>query len=195
MDKKLDASYWNSRYLDENIPWDAGSITLPLKNFFDKLENKNLKILVPGCGNAHEAAYLHHQGFTNVFVCDWAEAALDGFIRHCPSFPKENLICADFFQLHDSYDLIIEQTFFCALPPSMRKDYVVQMHRLLKNKGTLAGLLFNTDFPNNPPFGGNETEYRKLFSPFFVFKCIEECKDSIQPRLGNEIFIELIKFD
>jgi hypothetical protein len=34
--------------------------------------NKDIAILIPGCGNTYEAAYLLEQGFTNVTVIDIA---------------------------------------------------------------------------------------------------------------------------
>ena len=33
---------------------------------------KNISILIPGCGNSHEAEYLLSQGFTNITVIDIA---------------------------------------------------------------------------------------------------------------------------
>ncbi len=193
MIKKLDAIYWNQRYLDKNIPWDVGYITDPLKNYFDSLSEKNFKILIPGCGSGYEARYLHQQGFTQVYVCDWSQAALDKLKGQTEGFPTEHMICGDFFKIEDSFDLVVEQTFFCALLPSLRKNYVQKMHNLLNFNGKLVGLLFNTQFPNNPPYGGNEEEYRKLFEPFFVINSMSSCEDSIQPRLGSELFVEMTR--
>ncbi len=193
MGKELNSEYWNNRYKEENIPWDVGSITEPLKNYFDALGTSNPKILIPGCGNAHEAQYLHNRGFTNVYVCDWAEAALEKFRSRVHGFPRERLICGDFFEIKERFDLIIEQTFFCALDPSLRKRYVVKMNSLLNYRGKLVGLLFNTQFPKSPPYGGNIEEYKKLFAPFFSIERMEPCEDSIHPRLGSELFIELVK--
>ncbi len=38
----------------------------PLKSYIDKLKNKNLKILITGCGNAYEAEWLLQNDFNNV---------------------------------------------------------------------------------------------------------------------------------
>ena len=67
MDKKLSDSYWEARYQKGETGWDIGNISTPLMEYFNTLDNKNLRILIPGCGNAHEAAYLHSNGFKNVF--------------------------------------------------------------------------------------------------------------------------------
>ena len=96
----------------------------------------------------------------------------------------------DFFDLQDSnFDLILEQTFFCALDPSLRESYAIKMNNLLREKGKLAGLLF--DFPlteKGPPFGGDINEYKKLFFEHFRIKTLERAYNSIKPRNGNELF-------
>jgi hypothetical protein len=77
------------------------------------------------------------------------------------------IIQGDFFEHKGSYDLILEQTFFCALPPQMRQKYVWKMHQLLADEGILAGLLFNKTFESGPPFGGSKEEYEKLIDKLF----------------------------
>lgn len=190
---KLNQEYWENRYMEQQTGWDAGSITTPIKAYIDQLEDKSIKILVPGAGNAHEAIYLHEQGFNNVYVCDWATQPLNQLKNRCPNFPEDHLILEDFFKLeiHD-FDLIIEQTFFCALLPNMRADYVAKMHQLLKQDAKLIGLLFQ--FPlteNGPPFGGNQEEYQVHFSKQFDKISIEDCYNSIKPRKGTELFIQI----
>ena len=56
---------WEKRYRESETGWDLGSISTPLKEYFDQLEDKEIKVLIPGCGNAHEASYLHELGFKN----------------------------------------------------------------------------------------------------------------------------------
>jgi methyl halide transferase len=68
--QNLDAQYWSNRYVEGRSQWDVGSITPPLKEYVDQLTNKNVSILIPGCGTNHEAAYLLAQGFTNITVID-----------------------------------------------------------------------------------------------------------------------------
>jgi len=97
----LSAEYWNERYLNNDFSWDAGAITTPLKTYFDQLTNKDLKILIPGAGNAYEAEYLIESGFTNVYVCDIALEALKNLKKRCPAFKSENLLLLDFFQLNN----------------------------------------------------------------------------------------------
>ena len=90
----------------------------------------------------------------------------------------------------DQFDLILEQTFFCALDPSKRKDYVKKTSQLLQDSGKLAGVLFGIKFPfQGPPFGGSLEEYLTYFSSYFKLIKLEPCINSIDARFGNELFI------
>lgn len=190
---KLNKQYWNQRYLQQNTPWDVGMITTPIKDYVDQLTNKELKILIPGVGSGHELMYLYKKGFKNVYGLDISEEALKKFMAKNPAFPKEQLILEDFFTHEQSYDLILEQTFFCALDPILRPLYVQKMETLLTSKGTLAGVLFSFPFTTQgPPFGGSKEEYCKLFENNFTDIYISSCYNSIKPRKNNELFI-LIK--
>lgn len=187
---ELNEKFWTNRYLQNNIPWDAGNITTPIKEYVDQLTKKELKILIPGVGNGYELQYLYANGFKNVYGLDISEEPIANFKKNNPDFLEDQLIVDDFFKHDNEYDLIIEQTFFCALNPELRPLYATKMNNLLKENGTLAGVLFS--FPlteQGPPFGGSIEEYRDLFSDNFVFKTLEPCYNSIKPRLNNELFI------
>lgn len=186
---ELGKQYWTDRYINQETGWDVGYVSTPLKEYFDQLKEKNIRILIPGAGNAYEAEYLHQAGFTNVFLLDISEEPIHAFKKRVPGFPAEHCICEDFF-LHDKkYDLIVEQTFFCALHPSLRERYVLKMKDLLSPEGKLIGLLFNIPLnADKPPFGGNEAEYRNLFEGKLVIQQMEKANNSIKPREGNELF-------
>ena len=62
--------YWTNRYTEQNTGWDIGYPSTPIKNYIDQLENKDIKVLIPGAGNAYEAEYIYNMGFKNVFVLD-----------------------------------------------------------------------------------------------------------------------------
>ena len=190
--EELNALFWNSRYERGETGWDMGCVSPPLKAYIDRLTNKELKILIPGAGNAWEAAYLWEQGFSHVWVCDFAPTAVQQFLQRCPDFPANQVICGDFFTLTGSFNLILEQTFFCALSPSLREAYAVKMAQLLGETGTLAGVMF--DAPKNserPPFGGTAAAYRSLFERHFKTVTIEPCRNSIGPRSGQEVFVQI----
>ncbi len=188
MTKKMNKEYWEERYKSNEIGWDVGEITTPLKEYIDQIENKRLKILIPGAGNGHEFDYLIEKGFTNITVIDIAEQPLETLKKRNPKYIK-NFIQGDFFDFDKTFDLIIEQTFFCALNPKMRTKYVTQMHSILEKNGKIAGVLF--DFPLTevgPPFGGSKEEYINLFSKKFNLKTLESAYNSIKPRKDRELF-------
>ncbi|MCJ1805657.1 TPMT family class I SAM-dependent methyltransferase [Flavobacterium covae] len=190
----LNNNYWENRYQNNEIGWDVGYITQPLKEYIDQLTNKDLKILIPGGGNSYEFEYLIHKGFYNTYVLDYAKTPIENIKKRLPLVSSNQIICEDFFLHHNYYDLIIEQTFLCALPPSLRKEYVSKMVSLLNPQGKIAGLLF--DFPltkQEPPFGGSSKEYQILFSNDFYIKTLEPAYNSIKPRQNKELFFIFTK--
>ena len=164
-----------------------------MKAYIDQLTDKNISILIPGCGSGYEAEYLVKQGFQNITVVDFAPLAVEKMKINLADYQQINIICQDFFAPTGKYDLILEQTFFCALNPSLRTKYIQKMSELLTTKGKLVGLLFNIQFPNNPPFGGSRDEYLDLFSNTFKINILEPCYNSVKPRQGSEIFFNFSK--
>ncbi|OUJ75620.1 methyltransferase domain-containing protein [Hymenobacter crusticola] len=198
LDLIFDPSYWSERYTTGRTDWDVGAITPPLRDYFMQLGPPDARrILIPGAGNSYEAEYLHSLGFTQVFVVEVAPEPIAAFQARVPSFPQEHLLLQNFFALSPAlpYDLIIEQTFFCALPPTQRATYAQKCAQLLRKGGTLMGLLFDADFGprQEPPFGGNRAEYETYFAPYFDFVHFERAYNSIKPRQGRELFVCLKK--
>jgi methyl halide transferase len=189
----LDENFWTSRYREGNIGWDLGSPSPPLYQYLCQIENKDLSILIPGGGNAYEVAAAYDLGLRNVHLLDISSVPIDGFLKDHPFFPKSQVHHEDFF-LHDgAYDLILEQTFFCALNPELRKKYAAKMFDLLKPGGKLVGVLFDREFAGGPPFGGSREEYIGYFKDFFEFEKFEACTNSVGPRDGSELFMILRK--
>jgi thiopurine S-methyltransferase len=187
-------AYWDTQYLENRTGWDIGYPSTPIKEYIDQLTDKSVKILIPGAGNAFEAEYLYLNGFKNVYVLDISSVAISRFRRRFPDFPDKQLLNQDYFSHTDTYDLIIEQTFFCAINPEDRRKYVEKSHSLLKNKGRLVGLLFNHQFEKDgPPFGGDIKEYEDLFLPYFDMKTFDVSYNSIKPRSKREHFINFVK--
>jgi thiopurine S-methyltransferase len=186
----LNREFWEGRYRQGQTGWDIGYPAPALTAYIDQLRRKDLRILVPGAGRGYEVAYLWQEGFHNLTVLDIAAQPLAAVREKVPELPGQALVQADFFAWAGGpFDLILEHTFFCALPPERRPDYARAMHGLLRDGGKLAGLLF--DFPlteSGPPFGGSEAEYRELFGPYFKIRRLERATNSIPPRAGNELF-------
>ncbi|WKN30469.1 methyltransferase domain-containing protein [Porifericola rhodea] len=190
----LDENYWTERYHNQHTGWDLGKISPPIQQYVDQLTDKNISILIPGAGNAYEAAYLYQQGFHSTYVLDISLYPLRQFQKNYPDFPKEQLLHQNFFELEGNYDLILEQTFFCALQPDLRGQYVNKMLSLLKDGGKLVGVLFDDPlFEDHPPFGGNKSLYLTYFKSHFQIITFERCYNSIKPRQGRELFMIMEK--
>lgn len=194
MKKVLNKEFWDERYQNNDIGWDVGEITTPLKEYFDQLEDKTLSVLIPGAGNSYEAEYLHNLGFTNVVVIDIAPTAILKFKERVVGFPERNIINTNFFEFSGQFDLIIEQTFFCAIDKQLRSTYAEQAHKLLNPKGKIVGLMFSTPLnEDHPPFGGSVNEYKTYFNPLFDVQVMEMAHNSIEPRAGREVFVKMVK--
>jgi len=193
-DIHLDKNYWNTRWQQEETGWDIGLPAPAITEYMLQYTNKDAAILIPGCGNAHEAEFLLANGFKNITLIDIAPEIVNKLKLRFIGKKEVRILCEDFFQHEGSYDLIIEQTFFCAITPIKRKEYVQKTSSLLISKGKIIGVLFDKIFERKgPPFGGTSLEYKEAFNPFFKIKKMEPCYNSIIPRKGSELFIMMIK--
>jgi methyl halide transferase len=94
-------------------------------------------------------------------------------LERCPAIREEHLLQADFFELNTGkgkhlpeFDLIVEQTFFCAIDPSLRKNYFKKVHQLLKPGGKLVGLLFNDPLKINHLLAERPKNIKVIFRIF-----------------------------
>lgn len=191
MTKILTPDYWSERYNAQETGWDLGAISPPIKAYVDQLVDRSIRVLIPGCGFGYEGIYMVERGFKNVHFLDFSEVPLNFVRRMLPTLGAEQLHVQDFFQHKGTYDLIIEQTLFCAIDPELREKYTEKVHELLSTDGSLVGVLFNRFFDDGPPFGGTIQEYRELFGTFFTQVQLEPCYNSASPRKGTEVFINV----
>jgi len=189
---KLDASYWTERYENQKTGWDIG-YSGPLSQILDLIKDKEVRILIPGCGSGYEAEYAFQNGFKNIHVLDFSQEPLEAFKKRCPEFPTSQIHQDDFFKHKGTYDVVLEQTFFCALNPELRENYADKMHDLLSPNGILSGVLFDFPLDSGPPFGGTKENYIQLFSRKFEIEKMEHCTFSIKPRAGKELYVKFRK--
>ena len=194
----LDKNYWKSRWQEGETGWDSGEATTPIRSFVDYLVEKNadkkVRILIPGAGSGHEVVYFYQQGFHNITVCDWADEAIVKLKIKLPELADNQMIVGDFFDLKGTFDFIIEQTFFCAIDPSLRPKYAKKCFELLDTEGSICGVLFNQNFKfQGPPYGGTAAEYRSYFEPYFDILYMDACKNSIKRRENTELWIRFKK--
>lgn len=186
-DYELSKDFWNEKYLTQQTGWDIGKASTPLIDYLSQYKSKKASVLIPGCGNAYEVDEMLKLGYKNITLIDLSPHLCEKLSKKYKE--KVKIICGDFFDLNGTYDLILEQTFFCALNPSLRDQYVTKMYQLLNDGGKLIGVLFNKEFEHEgPPFGGTQKEYEQTLSKYLHIQKIEECYNSIAPRRGNEVF-------
>lgn len=191
---KSDARYWTDRYRESATGWDIGEVSRPIAHYIDQLTDKSMRILVPGAGYGHEVVYLADQGFKHVTVVDISQLPIEHLAQQLDQ-SNFNFVVGDFFDHDGQYDLILEQTFFCAIDPSLRRDYVDHTYDLLMDGGRVAGVLFDTDFGGRPgpPHGGSADEYIDLFGQRYAEVHVSPCHNSIPPRMGKEAWLRAVK--
>lgn len=187
--ENLNADFWNNRYENNQIGWDLGGVSPALKFWMDQLPDKSASILIPGAGNAYEVDYLVALGFINITVIDIAPKLVVALKQRFASVNEVTIILGDFFGLEGKFDVVLEQTFFCAIDPELRSQYVDKMKDLLTDKGQLLGVLFNRSFDGGPPFGGSIAEYEALFNANFDAKFLP-CDVSHPARKGSEVLLQ-----
>ena len=191
-------TFWNDKYLSNNHRWDLGNIT-PLFINKEKKFKKKSYILVPGCGLGHDALYFAKKKHI-VDAVDFSDFAIK-FLQEMSNKNKINInpIKSDFFSLNHTfykkYDYIVEYTFFCAINPLKRLLYAEQCYKLLKDDGVFKGIFLplRRESCNNPPYHVTVNDVENTFAKYFKIINIESDIKSAPQRLGNEIYIEMIK--
>lgn len=193
--KKLSESYWDKRHQLGDTPWDIGEAAPALISYFSKNSLEGKTLLIPGAGLAHEAKALSKiYPNARITVLDISQSLVHYLQDAFAGQGNVTIICEDFFDHDGKYDFIMEQTFFCALDPSLRKAYFSKMFELLRPGGRLAGLWFHCVFDKiGPPFGGDVEDYVQDAKTFFKEFTIDYHPDSIPPRKDREVFLEFIK--
>ena len=188
---------WQRHYDDNDLGCDLGQVAPP----FVKLLESNIiipgKTLVPGCGRGHEVIYLAENGFS-VTAVDYSLGAVD-YLRQAAQQRKLDceILHIDFFDLNSSYDgvfdLLIEQTFFCAISPDQRNLYVATVARILRKGGIFVGLFYNTGQEGGPPFNTTQEDIIKHFSELFKIRNLSKVKNSAKQRKDKEILGVFVK--
>ncbi len=186
--------FWNDIYKKDEAGWDTGSTTPAFVNYFKSIK-KSKKIIVPGAGNGYDCIYLSSLNHS-VYAVDFAEKAISNMSSNNGS--NLNIIFEDYFNLdskyHNTFDYFLEYTFYCAINPSRRYEYIEKAYNLLKPNGIFVGFLLPINKPldsNGPPFGVSLEQTKEIFSIFFKDIKISKSKYSIKARTESELFITM----
>jgi SAM-dependent methyltransferase len=199
-EKEPDAVFWAELYQTGDTGWDQGG---PSPGLVDFLKNdlgpgcavpfRSGRALVPGCGHGHDALALAKAGF-EVIGLDVVKKAVEEASRMADAEGLKNVGFerADFLHLParlcGTYDLIFENTFFCAIDPDHRDRYVEAAADLLKPGGFLLGVFYNIQPESGPPFGATREELLDRFSRRFIL-ILDRVPRSISRREGKELLM------
>lgn len=176
--------FWETRYLQNFLPWDAGRVPEALTRF--AVSHPPCRALLPGCGSAYEARYLAEAGWT-VTAIDFSPAAVEAAQRTLGRY-ADCVRLDDFFHFafNVPFDVVYERAFLCALPRKMWQTYADRVAEVLIPHGLLAGYFYYHDEQRGPPFGTSEQELTELLGKDFERIADEPVTDSIDVFAGKE---------
>ncbi|KDR76471.1 hypothetical protein GALMADRAFT_66885 [Galerina marginata CBS 339.88] len=181
--KADDPSTWELTWQQGVTPWDAGDSQPSLK---EAVESSGLdmprsgRALVPGCGSGYDIQYLSLALGLHTLGLDIADTAIkraNELIEKAKSTHPNldaRVINQDFFAFNppegQRFDLIYDHTFFCAIPPSMRKDWGSQMSNLVKPGGYLITIVYPMlpYVETGPPYYIRPEHFEEILSSDFV---------------------------
>ncbi len=182
--------FWGERYQRGELNWDLGEPSPPFRRLHDDGIITPCRVAVPGCGSGWEVSWLAANGY-RVTGIDFAPEAIGHTRRRLADDGLEaELVCADLFDLPETlagrFDLVLEQTCFCAIDPTRRVDYVAAVHGLLTPGGRLVALFYGHGKEGGPPFTTTPDEVRALFSGCFRVDSLAVTPHSHERRRGEE---------
>ncbi|VXB50560.1 Thiopurine S-methyltransferase [Burkholderia sp. 8Y] len=179
--------FWDERFDRRFTPWDQAGVPDAFRSFVAALPAPEAtRVLIPGCGNAYEAAYLAGRGLT-VRAIDFSPSAVAAARAQLGAYV--NVVEeADFFAYQPPFapDWIYERAFLCALPRDRWADYAKRMAALARPGALLAGFFFIGATPKGPPFGIERNELDALLNPHFELIDEHEVSGSIPVFAGRE---------
>lgn len=154
--RKTRLGFWNAKYAQANQPWDLGGVADAARLLVERFCPPDSRVFVPGCGRGYEVVWLEQRGH-RVTAVDFADEAirflreLAGQHRVQPEIVQEDLFLLP-ASLNSRFDVLLEQTCFCAIDPSLRHEYERVAHRLLKPGGRLLGVFMEVEGIEGPPY-------------------------------------------
>jgi hypothetical protein len=214
---------WDDLWKDRTTPWDLGRPTPALASELVEAYGdtpQHQQILVPGCGAGYDLVTLANHFDKSVVVgldvsvesLQVAAARLEQDTKDLSTSSSIQLVMGDFFEdprqwktVYSTnkeeaanpyvYDLIFDYTFFCALPPSLRKDWGETTSKLLHaDTGRLLTLMFpliahDNEALKGPPYPVQPEDYIRVLEPQGVFQEMQPfpSPDTVPQRKGQEL--------
>ncbi|GJN87369.1 hypothetical protein Rhopal_000318-T1 [Rhodotorula paludigena] len=195
---------WEQAWKADATPWDTSDVQPALRELLDERwtevgvpfeQLKDGKALVAGCGRGCDAAFIAKHGIETLGI-DLASTAVEVARKHLgaqPDAPSNvTFEVADFFAfpLPDDkpFSFAFDYTFYCALPPSMRKQWGARYAEVIRPGGILVCLAFPLDGEREggPPYSVSEEAYDADLLGSFTKVYSKEPKASAPGREGRE---------
>lgn len=196
----MNTTDWEASYAQGISPWDRGSVSPPLRHWFQTQGAPQGRVLVPGCGHGHEVAYLHAMG-AEAYGLDIAPTGLQGARQIHPEVPADRWLLADLFALppalQGSYATVVEHTCLSGMPPEWRAAYADAVLAALQPGGIIVGVWFiQPDLDpgeSGPPFPLPVAELDAMFAGRVEILHDEVPANSFPGREGRELLRVLRK--
>ncbi|KAA8497853.1 putative thiol methyltransferase 2 [Porphyridium purpureum] len=187
-------SFWESKWETSSTPWDCGAAHPYLKRFLETGEYGRLRqqiaesgvstdesapplkprsALIPGCGSGYDAVLVgaFANQVTAVDLSGIAVKRMENLAREADLTNVKGVV-ANFFVTQDwmsqgaPFDFIFDDTFFCAIDPSMRGKWARAMKEVTAPGSILLCSVFpNLQKPDGPPYGVSPQAYRDVLLP------------------------------
>lgn len=185
--------HWSNVYkTEENPGWNLNSAAEGFKDMLPRLKLPKSRILVLGAGEGHDAALFAEAGHV-VTAVDFSKEAITRGQKKYGHLENLSFYEYNIFHLpqewNHSFDLVVEHTCFCAIPPDQRNEIVRLYRRMLHEEGQLMAVFFAMEKRSGPPFGSTEWEIRKRTEPHFQYLFWGRLRSSLPKRLGRELFV------
>ncbi|PWE17274.1 thiopurine S-methyltransferase [Marinicauda salina] len=158
---------WEQRFRDDHAPWERKRLHPAFEMWRDAgLFPAGASVFLPGCGRSPEPLAFAKLGL-KVTCLDVAPTAL---AWQRAQFEAAGLT-AEFVEAdglawrpETPFDLYYEQTFLCAISPTLRADYERAAYEQLRAGGKLLALFMQKKERGGPPYGCDMEDMGALFS-------------------------------
>lgn len=186
-------NYWVDVYKTESNPgWNLNEPAETFKDMLHRLKLPKSRILVLGAGEGHDAALFAQAGHV-VTAVDFSKEGIRRGKEKYAGLANLHFEEANIFSLPQEwnygFDVVIEHTCYCAIPPDQRNDLVRLWRRMLHEEGQLIATFFAMEKRSGPPYGSTEWEIRKRLQNQFHFLFWGRWRQSIPKRQGRELFV------
>lgn len=183
----MDPEFWKERWRRNEIGFHQNAVNPHLREFWTRMSvAPGTPVFVPLAGKSLDMLWLAEQGHpvTGIEISPLAveaffaenklsaERVIEGSLERWHHGDIE-LFCGDFFDLEPRHvahcHAVFDRASLVALPPSLRRDYVVHMETLFDGRAPV--LLVTMEYPEGqmqgPPFCVLEEEVRALYADRF----------------------------